>query len=118
MTPREHVTRLTLGLCGLIALGFTGVSVAGAAGEKTGGIVQGEGGPISPLPGASTGPTTGQPDEGKTGTKRGQASAIRARSSKQGTATPRKSPSSHAEKHPDYERMDSDNQKALKKENR
>jgi hypothetical protein len=74
----------------------------------------------SPLRGPSTVPqhmpSTGQTDETKTkkGTTEQDKSDLRA-SDNDGSA-PRKHPSSHAEKHPDYERMDSQQQKTHKKE--
>lgn len=118
MTRQNSATPLTVGLYGLIAVGFTIVPVAWAAGStQSGGTVQGEGGITSPLPGASTGPTTGHGDEGRTGTPHAADPRLSEPDlSQQKNTTPRKSPSSHAEKHPNSDGMDSRHQKPTDKE--
>ena len=62
-------------------------------------------------------PSTGQTDETKP--KKGPAhdeKPSQPGSSDQGSTAPKKHPSSHAEKHPDYDRMNADKNKALDKE--
>jgi hypothetical protein len=93
------------------------VNSAGAGTTAGGTDVPPEGGFAIPLPGASTGPTTGEPDDYKA-TKDPVQDRTRSEpaASARDSAAPRKSPSSHADKHPDYDRMDADNKKALDKE--
>jgi hypothetical protein len=102
---------------------FIGVTVSqivnsARAGNTVGGTdVPPEGGFANPLPRASTGPATGEPDDSKT-TKDPVQDRTRSEpaASAHDNVSPRKSPSSHAEKHPDFDRMDADNKKALDKE--
>jgi hypothetical protein len=60
-------------------------------------------------------PSTGQTNE----TKAKKGSLHEEKTSETGaSAAPSKHPSSHAEKHPDYDRMDADKKMALDKETR
>ena len=120
MEPQRFSVHFILVITVFIAIAVSQiVSSAGArSGTAAGGTdVPPEGGFANPLPGASAGPTTGEPDASKAtkGTV-GERTTEPGASARESTA-PRKSPSSHAEKHPDYDRMDADNKKALDKEN-
>ena len=121
MEPQRFWVHFTLVLTVFIAIAVSQIVNSAGAGSGTtpgGTDVPPEGGFANPLPGASTGPTTGEPDDNKA-TKGPVQDRIRSEpaTSANNSTLPRKSPSSHAEKHPDYDRMDSENQKALKKEN-
>jgi hypothetical protein len=120
MEPQRFWIHFTLVLTVFFA--FTVSEIVSSAGAGSGTTAGGtdvppEGGFANPLPGASTGPTTGGPHDSKategTGVDR---SRFEPGASAHDRVSPRKSPSSHAEKHPDYDRMDSENQKALQKE--
>ncbi len=120
MEPQRFWAHLALGLAVFIAVGVSEIVSGGSAasGKTAGGSdVPPEGGFANPLPGASTGPTTGQPDDSKAtkgnvdDRKTPEPGAF-----DHDSASPRKSPSSHADKHPDYDRMDTENKKALDKE--
>jgi hypothetical protein len=120
MEPQRFWIHLTLGLTMSMALGIASFVSGGDAGSEKS---EGQGGlppdreASSPLRGSSTVPehmpSTGQTNE----TKAKKGSLHEEKSWEPGASTaPSKHPLSHAEKHPDYDRMDADNKKALDKE--
>ena len=117
MAQQPFWIHLTLVLMVFIAVTVSQiVSSAGVgSGTTAGGTdVPPEGGFANPLPGASTGPTTDSKTTEGTGVDRSRSEPG---ASAHDRVSPRKSPSSHAERrHPDYDRMDADNKKALDKE--
>ena len=120
MEPQRFWIHLTLVFTVFMAVTVSQIVNSAGAGSGTtagGTDVPPEGGIANPLPGASTGPTTGGPDNSKaaTGTVEDRT-RLEPGASPHNRTAPRKSPSSHAEKHPDYDRMDADNKKALDKE--
>ena len=123
MERQRFLIHLTLGLTVSMALSVANLVSGGEAGSgKSGG--RGNLPPdreaSSPLRGPSTVPehmpSTGQTDETKP--KKGTAhdeKQSQSGASDQGSSAPKKHPSSHAEKHPDYDRMNADKNKALDK---
>jgi hypothetical protein len=121
MEPQRFWIHLTLGLTVAMALSFENLVSGGAAGSEKS---EGRGGlppdreSSSYLRGPSTVPqhlpSTGQTDETKKGAKDQTKSELGA--PEHDRSAPRKHPSSHAEKHPDYDRMESENQKVPQKE--
>ena len=95
------------------------VSSAGAgSGTTAGGTdVPPQGGFANPLPGASTGPTTGESND-----YRATKGIVQDRTRSEpadlanDSTSPGKSPFSHAEKHPNYDRMDADKNQVLDKQ--
>lgn len=118
MKPQRFWIHFTLVLTVFIAITVSQIVNSARAGNTAGGTdVPPEGGFANPLPRASTGPTTGEPDDAKA-TKDPAQDRTRSDTapSAHDSASPRKSPSCHADKHPDFDRMDADNKKALDKE--
>ncbi len=124
MEPQRFWIHLTLGLTVSVALSIANLVSGDDAGsgksEGHGGLPPHRESP-SPLRGPSTNPqdmpSTGQTNETKA--KKGATNDERAWErgpSDHDSATSRENPSSHAEKHPNYERMNADNKKALDKE--
>jgi hypothetical protein len=120
MDPQRFWMHLTLGLTVTMALGVANIvsggdSGPGKSGERGGLPPDREA--SSPLRGSSTVPehmpSTGQTNE----TKTRKGTVPQEKTSEPGaSAAPSKHPSNHAEKHPDFDRMDADNKKALDKE--
>lgn len=118
MEPQRFWIHLTLVVTVFMALTVSQIVSSAGAGNTAGGTdVPPEGGFANPLPGASTGPTTGEPDDPKT-TKSTveQRTKSEPGASAHDSASPRKSPSSLADKHPGSDRMEPDLKKPLDKE--
>ena len=120
MEPQRFSVHFILVITVFIAIAVSQiVSSAGAGpGTAAGGTdVPHEGGFANPLPGDSTGPTTGESNDYRAtnGTVQDRTRSEPADLANDSTS-PGKSPFSHAEKHPDYDRMDADKNKVLDKE--
>jgi hypothetical protein len=109
---------LRLVLIVFITLGVAHLVNSAGAGNSAGGTdVPPEGGFANPLPGASTGPTTGDQDDAKAtkGTVEDRTKSEPG-TPPQDSVSPRKAPSSHADKQPSSDPVDPTNRKGLGKE--
>ena len=123
MEPQRFWIHLTIGLTVSMALSVANLVSGGEAGSaksEGGGSLPPDRGASNPLRGPSTVPehmpSTGQIDDTKTKKSTQDQKKSGVRTPDQEGSAPRKHPSSHAEKHPDYDRMESENQKAPTKE--
>lgn len=117
MEPQRFWIHFTLVLAVFIAVTVSHIVSSAGAGNTAGGTdVPPEGGFANPLPGASTGPTAGEPDDSAAA-----KGAVQERTRSEPDASAhdstslRKSPSSQPDNHPGSDRIDSDHKKARDK---